>query len=107
YGHFQRIGNYVTFTLRIEIALTGTGDANTVYINPPVASNFATAATDVIGTANVDSQGLSSADKPRQRCLVFASTADDKIGISFDPVASLAYPENRVYISASGSYIIQ
>lgn len=107
YGHFTRVGNIVTFTLRIEMALTVTGNANTVYIDPPIASNFTTAASDVIGVAGLDSQGLSSANTPKQRALLFASDSDDKIGISFDPVASLAYPENRVYISASGTYIIQ
>lgn len=107
YGHFTRVGNYVTFTLRIEIALTSSGNANTVYISPPVASTFATAQTDVIGTATLDSQGLSSANTARQRALVFADTVNDKIGVSFDPVASLSYPENRMYISVTGSYPIQ
>ena len=107
YGHFTRVGNVVTFTVRIEIALTNTGNANTVYISPPIASAFSTAQSDVIGTATLDSQGLSSANTARQRALLFADTVDDKIGISFDPVASLTYPENRMYISASGSYLIQ
>lgn len=107
YGHFQRVGDIVTFTVRIEIALVNTGAANTVYFDPPIASNFTAASTDVIGTASMDSQGLSSANTAHQRCLLFASDSDDKIGISFDPVASLSYPENRMYISASGSYIIQ
>lgn len=107
YGHFQRIGNIVSFTLRVEIALTSAGDANTVYIDPPIASNFTTAASDVIGTATMDPQSLSGANTQRQRCVVFASDSDDKIGVSFDPVASLSYPENRMYISVSGSYVIQ
>lgn len=107
YGHLTRVGNYVTFTLRIEVALTNSGNTNTLYIDPPVASNFTNTASDVIGTANMDTQSLSSNNTARQRALVFASTSDDKIGISIDPVASLNYPENRFYISVSGSYEIK
>lgn len=107
YGHFQRVGNYVTFTLRIEIALTNSGTTNTFYIDPPVASNFVNTASDVVGVASMDTQSLSSANTAKQRCLLFASTGDDKIGISIDPVSGLTYPENRMYVSVSGSYVIQ
>ncbi len=107
YGHLHRIGEIVTFTLRVEIALTNTGNTNTVYISPPVASNFSQETSDVIGTATIDAQGLSNSNIPQQRCLLFASTSDDKIGVSFDPPASLSYPQNRVYINVSGSYIVQ
>jgi hypothetical protein len=107
YGHFQRVGSVVNFTLRFHVALGSAGGANTVYINPPIASNFTQEASDVIGTATLDRQAQSTANVPRQRALLFASTSDDKIGVAYDPVASLSFPENRVYISVSGSYLIQ
>jgi hypothetical protein len=106
YGHLHRVGNVVTFTLRFEIALGTGGNANTVYISPPVASNFTQENVDVIGTANLDTQGASSANISHQRAYLFASTSDDKIGVSFDPVGSLTYPSNRQMISVSGSYVI-
>jgi hypothetical protein len=107
YGHFTRVGSIVTFTVRIEIALTSAGSSNTVYFDPPIASDFTVAESDAIGAANLGAQSLSGANTAQQRCILFASDSDDKIGISFDPVASLTYPENRQYISASGSYVIQ
>ncbi len=107
YGHFQRIGNIVNFTLRFHVGLGSGGGANTVYISPPIASNFTQEASDVIGTASLDAQAQSTANTVKQRSLVFASTSDDKIGVAYDPVASLTFPENRVYISVSGSYIVQ
>lgn len=107
YGHLTRVGDIVTFTLRIEVALTNSGNTNTVYISPPVTSNFITDKTDVIGVAKLDPQGLTNANTVNQMALLFASTSDDKIGVSFDPPSGLTFPNNRMYVNVSGSYIVQ
>lgn len=106
YGHLTRQGDIVTITVRIELGVTTGGSVNTVYFDPPIASNFGTAMSDVIGTANLETQGALGGDIPQQRCLVFASTADDKIAISFDPEPGATFPANRKYISASFSYVV-
>lgn len=107
YGFFERNGNIVSLNVRIEVAFLSAGAANTFYFSPPIASNFTTEKTDVVGRGGMDTQALSSTNIPQQRCLAFASTSDDKIGITVDPPNGLAFPDNRMYISVQVRYIIQ